>query len=141
MLLDGLSGGFGNSTVAYTAAASNDDEVDMAWVNYSTGPVSVGYRISEIQSGSAGTAGKNVEAYAIAFNVNDNMSVSVAAQDIEFDNAGVAAANVTETINALNVSYTMGAASMRATVSEASDDAGVAGADDEHMEISLVLSF
>ena len=35
----------------------------------------------------------------------------------------------------------MGAASVRATVSEASDDAGVAGADDEHMEISLVLSF
>ena len=113
----------------------------MAYVNYSTGPVSVGYRMSEIQSGTASAAGKNVEAYAIAFNVNDNMSVSVAAQDIEFDNAGVAAANVTETINALNVSYTMGAASMRATVSEASDDAGTAGSDDEHMEISLVLSF
>ena len=49
MILDGLSGGLGNSTVAYTAATSDDDEVDMAWVNYSTGPVSVGYRISEIQ--------------------------------------------------------------------------------------------
>ena len=49
--------------------------------------------------------------------------------------------NVTETINAVNASYTMGAASMRATVSEASDDAGTAGSDDEHMEISLVLSF
>ena len=35
----------------------------------------------------------------------------------------------------------MGAASLRATVSEASDDNGAAGSDDEHMEISLVLSF
>ena len=140
-LIDGLSGGFGNSTASSSVAGVVDDEVDIAYINYSTGPVSVGYRISEIQAGSAGTAGKNVEAYAIAFNVNDNMSVSVATQDVEFDNTGVAATNVTETIDALNVSYTMGAASMRATVSEASDDAGVAGADDEHMEISLVLSF
>ena len=69
------------------------------------------------------------------------MSVSVATQDVEFDNTGVAAVNVTETIDAINASYTMGAASVRATVSEASDDAGTAGADDEHMEISLVLSF
>ncbi len=141
ILLDGLSGGVGTSTVDYTAAASDDDTVDMAYLNYSTGPVSVGYRISEIQSGTDGTAGKNVEAMAIAFNVNDNMAISVATQDVEFDNTGAAATNVTETIDALNVSYTMGAASLRATMSDASDDAGVAGSDDEHMEISLVLSF
>ena len=140
-LIDGLSGGIGNSTVSYTAAASDDDETDMAWINYSTGPVSVGYRYSEIQSGTASTAGKNVEAYAIAFNENDNMSVWVATQDTEYDNAGAAAVNETETIDAINASYTMGAASIRATMSEASDDAGVAGSDDEHMEISLVLSF
>ena len=84
---------------------------------------------------------KDVEAYAIAFNVNDNMSVSVATQDVEYDNTGAAATNVTETIDAINASYTMGAASVRATASEASDDAGTAGVDDEHMELSLVLSF
>ena len=121
------------------AASADDDTVDGAWVNYSTGPVSVGYRLSSIQSGTAGTAGKEVEAYAIAFNVNDNMSVSVATQDIEFDVPS--GTNTTETINAFNASYTMGAASVRGTVSEASDDAGVSGSDDEHMEISLVLSF
>ena len=110
-----------------------------AFVNYSFGPVSVGYRISEIQSGAASASGKNVEAYAIAFNVNDNMSVSLATQDIEFDVPS--GTNTTETIDAINASYTMGAASVRATMSEATDDAGVAGSDDEHMEISLVLSF
>ena len=67
------------------------------------------------------------------------MSVSLATQDIEFDVPS--GTNTTETIDAINASYTMGAASVRATVSEASDDAGVAGSDDEHMEISLVLSF
>ena len=140
-LVDGLSGGIMSSTASSSVAGVVDDEVVGGWVNYSTGPVSVGYRLSEIQSGAAGTAGKNVEAYALAFNVNDNMSISVATQDVEYDNTGAAATNVTETIDAINASYTMGAASLRATMSEASDDAGVAGADDEHMEISLVLSF
>ena len=140
-LVDGLSGGIMSSTASSSVAGVVDDEVVGGWVNYSTGPVSVGYRLSEIQSGTAGTAGKNVEAYALAFNVNDNMSISVATQDVEYDNTGAAATNVTETIDAINASYTMGAASVRATMSEASDDAGTAGVDDEHMEISLVLSF
>ena len=135
-LVDGLSGGIMSSTASSSVAGVVDDEVVGGWVNYSTGPVSVGYRQSEIQSGTASATGKNVEAYAIAFNVNDNMSVSVATQDVEYDKAGVAATNVTETIDAINASYTMGAASFRATVSEASDSS-----DDEHMEISLVLSF
>jgi outer membrane protein OmpU len=140
-LVDGLNGGVMASSASSSLAGAVDDEVIGGWVNYSSGPISVGYRQSEIQSGTAGIAGKNVEAYAVAFNVNDSMSISVAAQDVEFDKAGAAAVNVTETINAVNASYTMGAASMRATVSEASDDAGTAGSDDEHMEISLVLSF
>ena len=65
--------------------------------------------------------------------------------------SGNSVVNVTSTANSATApttaaaspvtSYTMGAASVRATVSEASDDAGVAGSDDEHMEISLVLSF
>ena len=140
-LVDGLSGGVMASTASSSVAGVVDDEVVGGWVNYSSGPISVGYRMSEIQSGTASAAGKNVEAYAIAFNVNDNMSVSVATQDVEYDKAGAAAANVTETIDAINASYTMGAASVRASVSEANDDAGTAGTDDEHMELSLVLSF
>jgi len=140
MIMDGLSGGIMSSVVDYTAPASNDDETLGGWVNYSTGPVSVGFRASEIQSGTAGTAGKMVEAMALAFNVNENMSISVATQDTEYDKTA-GGTNVTETIDAINASYTVGAASVRATMSEADNDAGVAGITDEHMEISLVLSF
>ena len=68
------------------------------------------------------------------------MSISLATQDVKFDKTA-GGTDVTETIDAINASYTMGAASVRATVSEASDDGGTAGTDDEHMEISLVLSF
>ena len=85
------------------------------------------------------TFGKVFDAYAIAFNVNDEMSISLATQDMEVDNPS--STNVTETIDAINISYTMGAASIRATVSDASDVDGVTGEDDEHMEISLLLAF
>jgi outer membrane protein OmpU len=139
MLIDGLKGGVMNSTVSSSVAGVNDDEIDGAWLNYSTGPVSVGYRMSEIQGGGAGAVGKNVEAYAVAFNVNDAMSVSIATQDVEYDTPS--GTNTTETIDALNASYTMGAASVRATFSEADNDAGNKGITDEHMELSLVLSF
>lgn len=138
--IDGLSGGVFNSTTDYTAATSNDDEVQGGYLNFSTGPVSVGYRQSVNDSGTAGSDTKYVEAYAIAFNVNDSMSVSFATQDIKFDKTD-GNADVTETIDAINASYTMGAASVRATMSDASDDGGTAGSDDEHMELSLVLSF
>ena len=141
MLMDGLSGGIMSHVTDYTAATSDDDTIAGGWINYSTGPVSVGYRASEVQSGTGGTAGKNVEAYAIAYNVNDNMSISVATQDVEYDNTGAAATNVTETIDAFNASYTMGAASVRASFSEADNDAGTTSVTDEHMEISLILSF
>ena len=80
-----------------------------------------------------------VEAYAIAFNVNDELSVSVAQQDTEFDVPS--GTNVTEDVDAINASYTMGAASVRASFSEADNDAGTTGVTDEHMEISLILSF
>jgi outer membrane protein OmpU len=139
-LIDGLSGGIMSSTADYTSGA-NDDTIEGGWLNFSTGPISVGARMSEIQSGTASTAGKNVEAYSLAFNVNDSLSVSVATQDVEYDNTGVTAVNITETIDAVNASYTMGAASVRATVSEADNDAGQSGITDEHMEVSLVLSF
>ena len=139
-LVDGLSGGVMSSTKSMTAAAADDDEIHGVWLNYTTGPISVGARGSSVDSGTAGAATKDVEAFSVAFNVNDNMSISLATQDVEFDKTA-GGVNVTETIDAINASYTMGAASVRATMSEASDDAGTAGSDDEHMEISLVLSF
>ena len=49
--------------------------------------------------------------------------------------------NTTEEVTAFNASYTSGAASVRTTFSESDNDGGTAGCKEEHMEISLVLSF
>ena len=139
--LDGLEIGLGNSTAENPTAGdtNSDDTSTIGHIKYSTGPVSVGYRMAESQDGTTGTNGLNTDAYAIAFAVNENLSISYASQDTEFDRPSTT--NITETTDAINASYTMGAASFRATISDTSDAAGVTGDKDEHMELSVVLAF
>ena len=142
MLLDGLTIMAGTSTEKYTQPGDTDTVNNVGHILYSTGPISVGYRMAESQPGNAATVetGLNVEAMSVAFAVNDELSVSFAQQDTEYDVAS-SATNVTEEVTALNASYTVGAASLRATFSESDDDAGVQNNTVEHTELSLVLSF
>ena len=139
MLLDGLTLMAGTSTTDFTNAADEDDTAHVGHVLYSSGPVSVGYRMAQAQSGTASTAGQNIDAMSVAFAVNDNISVSVATQDTEYDTpSGV---NITENVDAISASYTVGAASVRMHRADSSNDGGVTGQDVEYMELSLVLAF
>ena len=137
--VEGLTIGYGQSKTEFAISSENDDTSMVGHILYSMGPASLGYRIAEQQDGSNGSNGLNVEAYAVAFNLNDEMSVSLATQDTEYDVPS--GTNVTETVDAVNASYTVGAASVRATFSESDNDGGQTGDTDEHMELSLVLSF
>ncbi len=137
--LEGLTIAYGQHKTEFAIQTENDDTSSVGHILYDMGPMSIGYRHAEQQDGSNGSNGLNVEAYAIAFNLNDEMSVSLATQDTEYDVPS--GTNVTETVDAVNASYTVGAASVRATFSESDNDAGQTGDTDEHMELSLVLSF
>jgi outer membrane protein OmpU len=136
-----------NSHSVLAMTLPNDDVTSLTGhVLYSSGPVSVGYRMAESQSTLNGSDHLIADAYAIAFNVNDSLTISYAEQDLEYD--GVAAitataanVNITENTKAINAAYTMGAATIRTTYSEADNVSGVSGVDDEHMEVSLVLAF
>ena len=142
MLLDGLTIMAGTSTEKDTQPGATDTVNNVGHILYSTGPISVGYRMAESQPGNGATVetGLNIEAMSVAFAVNDELSVSFAQQDTEYDIAS-AATNVTEEVTALNASYTVGAASLRATFSESDDDGGVQNTTVEMTELSLVLSF
>jgi hypothetical protein len=101
---------------------------------------------TNIIAGGNGVAGETATAASVAYNVNDALTVSYAQQDVEYDKvqgilAAATAVDQTETSRAFNAAYTMGAATVRGTLSKASDKGGVTGSKDEHMEISLVLSF
>ncbi len=141
--IDGLTIGAGSSTNTssnLTTNATADTKEVVGHVVYSTGPVSIGYRMAESDSGTAGTAGKEIEGYSIAFNVNDNFAISYGQQDTVKKAIG-ATAGVTEEVDGISAAYTVGAASVRFNHSKSSNDGNVTGVDDETTEIGVVLSF
>jgi outer membrane protein OmpU len=143
--VEGLELRLGASETDITNAGETDDQEWTAAVRYVVGPVSLGYQQSEIQSGTAATNGENVQAYGVAFNVNDNLSISYGVNKNESDATGgtstAAAENITEKSTGIQASYTMGSASFRIANNEATGVNGVSGAKDENTEISLSLSF
>ena len=127
------------SSKDFADSSELDDTSTVGHVLYSTGPVSVGYRWAEFHDGSGGSNGTNIDAYAVAFNISDEMKVSFATQDREYDVPS--GTNVTETTDAINAAYTVGAMTVRATFSEATNLLGTTGENDEHMEVSVLLAF
>jgi outer membrane protein OmpU len=135
-----LSAGASKNSSTKNGAVGAETNEYVAHAVYATGPVSVGYRMGSSNSGAVGTATNNVTAYSIAFNVNENFAISYGEQENELEAISATAA-VTEEVSGISAAYTVGAASIRFHRSEASNAANVAGTDDEHMELGVVLAF
>ena len=147
-------------------AAGSDttsDEFNGVWyVKYSAGPVSIGYSESYMDAGLTGSAETTTTAKAertaaglfegeqmsIAFNVNDNMSISYTTGEDTYDSQDDAATavttddDVTEEVDAIQVAYSMGGMSIKAYNMEVTnpgqdDDA----ADTSVTEIALGFAF
>jgi outer membrane protein OmpU len=141
--IDGLTIGAGasESTQNTTSALDADTKYVAGNINYNMGNVSIGYRQGQKNDGTAATASTKVSAYAIAFNVNENFAVSYGEQTAERDAIGSTTTTVDEEVTGINATYTMGAASVRILNSVSDNDAFTSAAEQEHTEISLVLSF
>ena len=66
--------------------------------------------------------------------------LSYGSQEVEQEAISATAA-ITEETSGISAAYTVGAASVRFHRSEADNAAHVSGADDEHMELGVVLAF
>ena len=136
----GVYGAERDRTVPFTAASTGNyetDEFNGAWyAKYTMGPVSIGYSETYMDAGvtqaltsettvlakAERTAGGifTGEQMSIAFNVNDNMSISYTTSDETYDSQDDAATavttddDVTETIDALQIAYSMGGMSIKA---------------------------
>ena len=123
---------------AVQAQAANDsgdaigDVFDGVWyAKYSFGPVSIGYSESYQDQGIAGTAAAataakvvrtatgifEADTISVAFNVNDNLSISYTETEDTYDaqdNASTAVSDVTMTTDAIQVAYSMGGMSIKA---------------------------
>ena len=151
------------STSALTGDMSNDGRkgaFDGTWfANYSMGPVSIGYQTSYIDRGieltadTATTSAKTVgtsgglfegEALSIAFNVNDDLSVSYTDKEDTYDaqDGANSIADVTMNTESLQVAYSMGSMSIKAYSTETSNPNFDGDADKRTVtEIALGIAF
>jgi len=139
------------------------EEFNGAWyATYSMGPVSIGYSESYMDAGVTSTIETTNSAKAertaggiftgeqmsIAFNVNDNLSISYTTSEETYDTQDdVATAvttddDVTESIDAIQIAYSMGGMSVKAYNMEVSNpDQDDNAADQSVTEIALGFAF
>jgi outer membrane protein OmpU len=167
LILSGYGATFGvygaeRSTESQTVGVQ-DAFAGVAYINYSFGPVSVGYSESYHDDGLQGAAaGANTDklvgtatgifesnTYSIAFNVNDNLSVSYAKAEDTFDaqstggeGTTTATADVTMDMKSIQAAYSMGAMSIKAYRTE-TDNVNYAtnGGSSTTTEIAVGLAF
>jgi outer membrane protein OmpU len=143
MGVDGLAMGLGYGEAengSETTTTYGDAEHMTAFANYSVGPVTFGYQMSYIDANVLGTDDEETTAWGLAFNVNENLSLSYGERDVVFKGAG-ASADVTEKGDGVAVAYTMGSMKIAGNKNEVSNNGGTAGVADEMTEIALSFAF
>ena len=147
-LIDGLTFGFGAGTSEYDDEAivgREDGSSVVGYANYTMGPATVGVTLSE--SSNARTAntttnagGREVEAYGIAFAINDSLSVSWNQHNMTYKKNG-SNADVEQESTGIAIAYTMGGATLAIQNNSQDNSGGTAGTNDEITEVSLSLAF
>jgi outer membrane protein OmpU len=137
-LTAGIYGNERDNRNAKVAAELSQDSFEGAWyAKYAIGPVSFGYSESYLDIGSNGadaaaTAAKTVrvasgffegEQYSVAFNVNDNLSISYTSSEDTYDDqshvkGGTEIEDITMETTAMQIAYSMGAMSIKAYTME-----------------------
>ena len=138
MGVDGLAIGAGYGQA--DNQVEHDDEHMTAFANYSMGPVTFGYQMSSISKGGAGGQNIEADAWGLAFNVNENLSMSYGERDVVHKGAGTSA-DVTEKFDGIAVAYTIGSMKIAGNMNDVSDSAGVAGTNDSMTEIAVSFAF
>ena len=124
-ILSGLNLFVGAHTSQETLHTTNDRYEGVGGVTYDIGPISLGYAVSGISTGKVASSAvdyyKN-SMYGIAFNVNDDLSISYG--NHESQQAFVNPADTESRhmdMNSWQIAYTMGGASFRYAMSEVSN--------------------
>ena len=142
---DGLNVGIGHGEEENSPTASKalTTEFNTGFVTYAIGGVTMGYQLSSNTSEIATATESEVEIAGISFSVNENLAVSYSQMDREVAQsaAGTDGKDVKEKTKGLGASYTMGSAAVRVLMADGDNIGGIEGKDNEHFEVSLLLSF
>ena len=143
-----------------SGASRRGDAMSATWfANYSFGPVSVGYQKAGLDHGinaasTAATTAKTIaaaggffesEMMSIAFNVNENLSISYGELTETYnaqDNASTAIANVDMESDSIQFAYTMGSMSIKGYQTSTDNPGWASGAEsDEVTELAVNFAF
>jgi outer membrane protein OmpU len=147
-MVDGLNFGFGHGENDYDHASGDIDSIDSesttAYVNYAFGPTTIGVQQS-YTSGSVSAANTTIGAnevtiMGIAFNVNDNLSISYTDYENKYLKSR-SSADVTQDMDGINLAYTMGGATLRVTDTSVDNAGGTANKGEDRTEVSLLMAF
>jgi len=138
--LEGVAWGVGYGEQDSGSTGGDGDTTDFTgFVNYTYGPVTLGYQESAEDAGGTGGTNQYSKRWGVAFNVNENLSISYGEAETEYAKASTA--HVTEDIDGIAVSYTMGSMKIAGNRNEATNVAGTAGNGDAMTEIALSFAF
>jgi outer membrane protein OmpU len=149
-LVEGLSVGVGAGQTSYDdeAVVGNEDGSSVVgFANYTMGPITAGITLSDSNNTRSATAantntgGREVEAFGIAFAVNDSLSISYNQHDMTYKKEGADGADVTQESTGIAIAYTMGGATIAIQNNSMDNVTGTSGTNDEITEISLSLAF
>ncbi len=134
-LVDGAEFGLGLATDV-TATSGTENDMTTVYAKYTSGAVTVGAQLSEIDK-TAANGDIDREAAAISFAVNENLSVSWGISTVEYEDATKVDAEST----GISASYTMGGMTVGAVSNKTDSFGGTAGTDQEFTEVSLSFAF
>lgn len=133
-LVDGASFGVGTGT--NTASNTTEDDMTTIWATYTTGPVTMGVQLSEIDK-TAANSDVDREAVAVSFAVNENLSISYGISNVEYE----VSTKSDEESSGFSASYTMGSMTLGAVANSTDSVKGTAGTDYSFTEVSLAFAF
>jgi len=133
-LVEGASFGIGTGT--NTISATSEDDMTTAWATFTTGPLTMGVQLSEIDK-TAANSDVDREAAAISFAVNENLSVSYGISNVEYE----LSTKSDEESSGFSASYTMGSMTLGAVANSTDSVLGSAGTDYSFTEVSLAFAF
>jgi hypothetical protein len=97
--------------------------------------------MSDINMGKVNSYDERTTAWGLAFNVNENLSISYGEREVEYNNDTVAVTGTTEKGDGVAVAYTMGSIKIAGNRNTVSDNGGVAGTNDSMTEIAVSFAF
>ena len=127
---------FGIGTGTNAASATSEDDMTTAWATYTTGPITMGVQLSEIDKTAANSDVDRTHV-AVSFAVNENLSISYGISDVDYE----LSTKSSEESSGFSASYTMGGMTLGAVANKTDSLLGTAGTDRTFTEVSLAFAF